>query len=228
MKGIRYDVDGTTLIFGPAGDVGQVINGIDTAVGTWHTESAEKDNKIRYDLKGQAQTPIPSRYRFNANNQLMAAIERPDGTFTDDFTFIGFIEADDAEDIQFTLITGEGAPMSRNVIVYGKLSFDSTSFLNIELAGGGSTRIRGDGGDSAIQALANRTDPQPEAADLLAFHASTINVLASGKKKSFPAKIQIKGSWDVAGNDSLAFVANFEGGTKQIGFAGTFKGVAAG
>jgi hypothetical protein len=225
MKGIRYDSNGLSLIFGPEGDVAQLVNGNTVAVGHWQTESTQKDNQVRYDINGQAQTPIPAVYKFNQTNQLVCAFKEPDGTLTDDFTFIGFIEVDETTDVIYTLITGEGATMARNVILYGDVSFDSSNFLNINLTGGGSARIRGDGGAQAIQALANLTDPTP--GDLLKFNASTINQLASGKKKSFPAQIQIKGNWDVA-NNSLVFMATHDAGQTQIGFAGKFQGVAAG
>src|SRR5437588_244392 len=142
MKGIRYEANGTTLIFGPAGEVVQVINGAETQVGSWQSQSAEKDNQIRYDINGQAQPPIPCRYRFNTQNQLVGAMQKPDATFTDDFTFIGVIEVDDNADIVYTLITSEGVLMTRTVIVYGAISFDSSNFLNIDLAGGGSARVR--------------------------------------------------------------------------------------
>jgi hypothetical protein len=227
MKGIRYDVSGTTLIFGPEGDVAQLVNGDTVTVGQWQSQSALSDNKIQYDINGAAQTPIPCQYSFNLDNQLVAAFQRPDGTLTDPFTFIGSIEVDETTDVIYTLITGEGAPMARNVIVYGTLAFDSSDFLSIALAGGGTARIRGDGGAQAIAALANLSDPQPSAGDLLVFHASTVNQLASGKRKSFPANIKIKGNWDLADN-SLVFMATGDNGSTKIGFAGKFKGVEGG
>src|SRR5215467_2851498 len=198
MEGIRYDVNGTTTIFGPEGDVAQLVNGNTVTVGQWQSQSAQRDNRIQYDINGQAQTPIPCQYSFNLNNQLVAAFQRPDGTLTDPFAFLGFIEVDENTDVIYTLITDEGAPMTRNVIVYGSVSFDSSDFLNIALAGGGTARIRGDGGAQAIDALANLINPQPNAGDLLVFNASTVNQLASGKRKSFPANINIKGNWDLA------------------------------
>lgn len=227
MKGIRYDVNGTTLIFGPAGDVAQLVNGNTLTVGNWQSQSAQRDNKIQYDINGQAQAPIPCQYSFNLDNQLVAVFQRPDGTLTDPFTFIGLIEVHETTDVMYTLITGEGAPMTRNVIVYGRLTFDSSNYLSIALAGGGTARIRGDGGAQAIDALANLSDPDPSASDLLVFNASTINQLASGKRKSYPANINIKGNWDLADN-SLVFMAAGDNGAIKIGFAGKFKGVAAG
>jgi hypothetical protein len=227
MKGIRYDVNGSTLIFGPEGDVAQLVNGNTVIVGSWQSQSAQRDNKIQYDINGQAQTPIPCQYSFNMDNQLVAALQRPDGTLTDPFTFIGSIEVDETTDVIYTLITGEGAPMTRNVIVYGSLTFDSSNFLSIALAGGGTARIRGDGGAQAIDALANLSDPDPSASDLLVFNASTVNLLATGKKKSYPANINIKGNWDLADN-SLVFMAAGDTSQIKIGFAGKFKGVAAG
>src|SRR5690349_11146352 len=150
MKGIRYEANGKTLIFGPEGDVGQVVNGNTLTVGSWQTQSVEKDNLVRYDINGVGQTPIGAQYRFNATNQLVAAFRKPDGTLTDEFTFIGFVEADDTIDLLYTLITGEGATMARNLILYGTITFDSSNFLNIDLTGGGSARVRGDGGAQAI------------------------------------------------------------------------------
>jgi hypothetical protein len=227
MKGIRFDSNGNTLIFGPEGDVARLVNGNTVTVGNWQTESSQRDNQVRYDINGIPQAPIPIQHQFNQNNQLVSTLRKPDGTLTDPFTFIGFIEVDESTDVIFTLITGEGATMSRNVIVYGALTFDSSNFLNIDLIGGGSARIRGDGGAQAIQALANLSDPQANTGDMLKFNASTVNQLASGKKKSFPAKIQINGNWTVA-NNSLVFNATHDSDTTQISFAGKFNGVAAG
>jgi hypothetical protein len=227
MNGLKYEWDGTTLIFGPEGDVAQVVNGQQLTAGHWRSESAECDNCIRFDLNGLQQPPIPCKYRFNEFNQLVAALKKPDGTFTDEFTFIGFIKVDETGAMVFTLITDEGAVMARNVIVYGNLHFDSSNFLVIDLAGGGSARIRGDGGSASIEALANLSDPHAKAADLLKFHASTVNRLTSGKKKTYLANIQLKGNWDIQDN-SIVFLAAHENGSMKIGFAGKFKGVAAG
>jgi hypothetical protein len=227
MKGLRYDWKGATLIFGPEGDVAQVVNGQQLMTGHWRSESGERDNCIRFDLNGQPQTPIPCRYRFNEFNQLVAALEKPDGSSTDEFTFTGFIEVNETGVMVFTLITGEGVAMAHNVVVYGKLHFDSSNLLVIDLAGGGSARIRGDGGSASIEALANLADPHAKAADLLKFHASTVNKLASGRKKTYLANIQLKGNWDIQDN-SIVFLAAHDDGSTKIGFAGKFKGVAAG
>jgi hypothetical protein len=227
MQGIRYDIGGKTLIFSPTGEVGQSVNGVDTAVGKWKSESAEKDNQIRYDIQGQAQPPIPCRYGFNPSNQLTAALKKADATFTPDFAFNGFIEVDDGMDIVYNLLAADGKLAGVSITVYGAISFDADNFLRITYADKTFARAKGDGGAAAIEAIANLSDPKPEAGDLLRFNATTINTLAAGRKAR-RALIQVKGSWEPVGDESLAFVANHSGGKTQIGFAGKFKGVAAG
>lgn len=227
MKGIEYEVNGAKLIFGADGTVGKVVNGEATAAGSWRSQSAERDNQIRYEIQGQAQPAIPCRYRFNSNNQLAAALRKADGAFTAEFAFPGFIEVDDGADIVYKLIADDGSAAARNVTVYGALHVDSNNFLTIDLTGGGTARVAGDGGAEAIKALANLTDPQPQAADLLRFSASTVNLLSTGKKKTIPANIQLKGSWDIQ-DKSLVFLAKRDAGETKVGFAGKFKGVAGG
>src|SRR5690242_20723071 len=104
MKGIPYEVNGAKLIFGDDGTVGQVTDGSTAVVGSWRSQSPERDNRIRYEIKGRQQPAIPCRYRFNSKNQLAASLRKADGSFTEDFAFLGFVEVDDGADIVYTLI----------------------------------------------------------------------------------------------------------------------------
>jgi hypothetical protein len=230
MKGIKYDFNGTQLTFGPAGDVAQVVNGELKTVGAWRSESAERDNQVRFTLNGQEQAGIRCQYRFNASNQLVVRFFQPNNTLTDEFTFIGRIEVSEPTSLTYALISGEGLDMQRNVIVYGKLHFDSDNALMIDLAGsgGGSARIRGDGGLNAIEAAQN-LQGGIQAGDLLKFHATTVNVLdVNNKKKSCIANISIPGNWDIDADNTLVFKATSVPGGAAFGFAGKFKGVAGG
>jgi hypothetical protein len=204
--------------------------------GTWRTQplaGEAKDNQIRYDINGQAQPPVPVRYRFNPQNQLQAVIPAAanGGADSDPFTFLGSIQVDDAQDIVYQLIGPDGTALQRNLTLYGGLRFDSkTHNLLIDLAGGGTAEIKGDSGVASLDALKHDITPF-KANDLLRFKASTTNVLGNGQTKKIAADTKFVGNWDLKGNQ-LVFVSQVKGDvtkpTVTLGFAGKFKAVSAG
>ncbi len=236
MKGLRLNFQGETRVFGADGTVAVLINGQLVPKGTWRTQplaGEPKDNKIRYDISGQAQPPVPVKYRFNQQNQLEAIFPAAanGGTDSDPFAFIGSIQVDDAHDIVYQLITSEGSPMQRNVTIYGDLRFDPVSHnLMIDLTGGGTAEIKGDSGIASLEALKHDISPF-QSNDLLRFKASTTNVLSNGQTKKIAADTKFTGNWDLKGNQ-LVFISQVKGDitkpTISLGFAGKFKAISAG
>jgi len=233
MNGLSLNFHGETRVFGPDGKV--LVNA--APKGTWRTQAQTgeaKDNQIRYDINGQAQPPVPVRYSFNQQNQLQAVIPAAanGGADSAPFTFPGSIQIDDAHDIVYQLITADtGAPMQRNVTLYGDLRFDpKTHNLVIDLTGGGTAEVKGDSGLASLDALKHDITPF-KSNDLLRFKASTTNALTSGQTKKIAADMKFVGNWDLKG-DQLVFVSQVKGDvtkpTVTLGFAGKFKAVSAG
>jgi len=233
MNGLSLNFQGETRVFGPDGKV--LVNA--APKGSWTTQPVAgqpKENKIRYDINGQAQAPVPVTYRFNDQNQLQAVIPAAanGGADSDPFTFLGSIQIDDAQDIVYQLINAtDGSPAQRSVTVYGGLHFDSqTHNMVIDLAGGGTAEIKGDSGLTSLQALKHDITPF-RSNDLLRFKASTTNTLANGTTKKIAADTKFVGNWDLKG-DQLIFVSQVTGDitkpTVEIAFAGKFKAISAG
>ena len=232
MNGLSLNFQGETRVFGPDGKV--LVNA--SPKGTWRTQplaGEAKDNQIRYDINGQAQTPVPVKYSFNPQNQLQAVIPAAanGGADSAPFTFLGSIQVDDAHDIVYQLIGPDGTGLQRNVTLYGDLRFDSkTHNLVIDLVGGGTAEIKGDSGVASLDALKQDITPF-KANDLLRFKASTTNVLSNGQTKKIVADTKFVGNWDLKGNQ-LVFVSQVKGDitkpTVTLGFAGKFKAVSAG
>jgi hypothetical protein len=232
MNGLSLNFQGETRVFGPDGKV--LVNAVPK--GTWRTQplaGEAKDNQIRYDMNGQAQTPVPVKYSFNPQNQLQAVIPAAanGGADSAPFTFLGSIQVDDAHDIVYQLIGPDGTALQRNVTLYGDLRFDSkTHNLMIDLAGGGTAEITGDSGVASLDALKHDITPF-KANYLLRFKASTTNVLSNGQTKKIAADTKFVGNWDLKGNQ-LVFVSQVKGDVTKpsvtLGFAGKFKAVSAG
>lgn len=235
MNGLSLNFQGETRVFGPDGTVSVLVNGQPQPKGTWTTQppGGPKDNQIRYDISGQAQSPLPIKYSFNEQNQLQATIPAAanGGTDSEPFTFMGSIQLDDAHDIVYQLITADGSPMQRNVTLYGDLRFDpKTHNLLIDLTGGGTAEIKGDSGVASLEALKHDISPF-QSNDLLRFKASTTNVLSNGQTKKIAADTKFTGNWDLKGSQ-LVFVSQVKGDIRKptvtLGFAGKFKAVSAG
>lgn len=233
MNGLSLNFQGETRVFGPDGKV--LVNAVPK--GSWSTQpiaGQPKENKIRYDINGQAQPPVPVTYRFNAQNQLQAVIPAAanGGADSDPYTFLGSIQIDDAQDVVYQLINAtDGSPAQRSVTVYGGLHFDSqTHNMVIDLAGGGTAEITGDSGLTSLQALKHDITPF-RSNDLLRFKASTTNTLTNGTTKKIAADTKFVGNWDLKGNQ-LIFVSQVKGDitkpTVELAFAGKFKAISAG
>ena len=199
MNGLSLKFQNETRVFGPDGKVSVVENGQPVPKGTWRSQALAtepKDNQIRYDINGQAQPPVPVKYTFNAQNQLVAVIPAAanGGADSAPFTFLGSIQVDDANDIVYQLITPEGASMSRNVTLYGGLRFGSNHNLVIDLTGGGIAEIKGDSGLTSLEPLKNDISPF-KSNDLLRFRASTTNLLSNGQTKKIAAASSIQNRW---------------------------------
>ena len=233
MNGLSLNFQGETRVFGPDGKV--LVNA--APKGSWSTQpiaGQPKENKIRYDINGQAQPPVPVTYRFNPQNQLQAVIPAAanGGADSDPYTFLGSIQIDDANDVVYQLINAtDGSPAQRSVTVYGGLHFDSqTHNMVIDLAGGGTAEITGDSGLTSLQALKHDITPF-RSNDLLRFKASTTNTLTNGTTKKIAADTKFVGNWDLKGNQ-LIFVSQVKGDitkpTVELAFAGKFKAISAG
>jgi hypothetical protein len=236
MNGLSLKFQDETRVFGPDGKVSVLVNGQPVPKGSWRTQpltGEPKDNQIRYDIDGQAQTPVPVKYSFNQQNQLQAVIPAAanGGADSDPFAFLGSIQIDDAQDVVYQLIGPDGTLLQRNVTVYGGLRFDSQNHnMIIDLAGGGTAEIRGDSGLTSLQALKHDITPF-KSNDLLRFKASTTNVLANGQTKVIAADTKFVGNWDLK-NNQLVFVSQVKGDvtkpTVELAFAGKFKAISAG
>ena len=236
MDGLRLNFQGETRVFGPDGTVAVLTGGQPVPKGKWTSGSPAgqpKDNQIRYDINGQAQSPVAVKYSFNAQNQLQAIVPAAanGGADSDPFAFLGSIQVDDAQDIVYQMINADGSTMQRTVTLYGGLRFDSiTHNLVIDLAGGGTAEIKGDSGVASLEALKHDISPF-QSNDLLRFKASTTNVLSNGQTKKIAADTKFTGNWDLKGNQ-LVFISQVKGDITKpavsFGFAGKFKAVSAG
>jgi hypothetical protein len=235
MNGLSLNFQGETRVFGPDGKVSVLENGNPVPKGTWRSQAlaAEpKDNQIRYDIGGTDQPPVPVKYQFNPQNQLVAVIPAAanGGADSAPFTFLGSIQVDDANDIVYQLITSAGASAGRSVTLYGGLRFGSNHNLVIDLTGGGIAEIKGDSGLTSLEPLKNDISPF-KSNDLLRFRASTTNVLGDGTTKKIAADTKFVGNWDLKG-DQLVFVSQIKGDITKpnvtLAFAGKFKAISAG
>ncbi len=235
MNGLSLNFQGETRVFGPDGKVSVLENGNPVPKGSWRSQALAtepKDNQIRYDIGGQAQPPVPVKYQFNPQNQLVAVIPAAanGGADSAPFTFLGSIQVDDANDIVYQLITPAGASAGRSVTLYGGLRFGSNHNLVIDLTGGGIAEIKGDSGLTSLEPLKNDISPF-KSNDLLRFRASTTNVLSDGTTKKIAADTKFVGNWDLKG-DQLVFVSQIKGDITKpnvtLAFAGKFKAISAG
>ena len=235
MNGLSLNFQGETRVFGPDGKVSVLENGNPVPKGTWRSQvlaTEPKDNQLRYDINGTAQPPVPVKYQFNPQNQLVAVIPAAanGGADSDPFTFLGSIQVDDANDIVYQLITPTGASAGRSVMLYGGLRFGSNHNLVIDLTGGGIAEIKGDSGLTSLEPLKNDISPF-KSNDLLRFRASTTNVLSDGTTKKIAADTKFVGNWDLKG-DQLVFVSQIKGDITKpnvtLAFAGKFKAISAG
>ena len=235
MNGLSLNFDGETRVFGPDGKVSVLENGQPLPKGSWRSTALAadpKDNQIRYDINGQDQPPVPVKYQFNTQNQLVAVIPAAanGGADSAPFTFLGSIKVDDAVDVVYQLITPDGASTSRNVTLYGSLRFGSNHNLVIDLTGGGFAEIKGDSGLASLEPLKNDISPF-KSNDLLRFRASTTNVLSNGQTKKIAADTKFVGNWDLKGTQ-LVFVSQIKGDVTKpnvtLAFAGKFKAISAG
>jgi hypothetical protein len=235
MNGLSLNFQGETRVFGPDGKVSVLENGNPVPKGTWRSQALAtepKDNQIRYDIGGTDQPPVPVKYQFNPQNQLVAVIPAAanGGADSAPFTFLGSIQVDDANDIVYQLITSAGASAGRSVTLYGGLRFGSNHNLVIDLTGGGIAEIKGDSGLTSLEPLKNDISPF-KSNDLLRFRASTTNVLSDGTTKKIAADTKFVGNWDLKG-DQLVFVSQIKGDITKpnvtLAFAGKFKAISAG
>jgi hypothetical protein len=230
MQGLTITTGGRKLLFGTDGTVADAAS--QTAVGTWKSQSDQKDNQIRYTVDTKDQAPLAAIYRFNDTNQLEMKLRAPDTTLSDPFVFIGGIEIDDDHDLNYVLVDNTGAKTGSAITVYGKIHFAAdTNNLAIDLTGGGQTEIQGLSGVKSLQAEKNHIAAF-QADDLLIFHAETDNQIAGQEDLVvITAKIDFAGSWDIQ-NGSLVFLSNIKSAPSDnsiaIGFAGKLAGVTAG
>ncbi|MCX6633182.1 MAG: hypothetical protein NTW28_36770 [Candidatus Solibacter sp.] len=227
MPGLRVTIGGRRLVFAATG---AVLDGVSQQpVGKWRSESAEKDNRFRYDLAGVAQTLLVAAYRLNGKNQLVLGLPG-DGGATAEFTFQGMIAVDADHHFFYELIddTGRNTGVAFTVYATGFHFAEKSNDLVVELAGGGELNIGGASGAQSLEAVRNHL-PQFRADDLLTFEAVTTNVV-DGEPQDFPADLHFGGTFDLE-RDQLVFLSeiqNTPGKSVKLGFAGKLKGVTAG
>jgi hypothetical protein len=227
VPGVRITIGGRALVFAATGEV--LDGASQKPVGKWHSESAEMDNHIRYDLAGVAQTPLVAAHRLNDQNQLVLGL-LGDGGATAEFAFQGVISVDANHHFFYQLIddTGANTAMAFTVYASGFHFAETSNDLMVDLAGGGTLDIVGASAAQSLEAERNHL-PQFRADDLLTFEAVTTN-LVDGDSQDFPADLQFGGTFDLE-RDQLVFLSenqNTPGTTVKLGFAGKLKGVTAG
>src|SRR5258706_201598 len=160
MKELQFNAGAQKHIFQPDGKIAVVTaNNTRTVKGNWRTEAQlneTKESVLRYDMDGQAQTPVPVRYAFNEFNQLTAVIPAAanGGADSESCVFLGQILIDDAHDLVYSIITPDGAPSAQKITVYGDLHFtEDTSNLVIEMKDGAKAEIKGEKGLTGVAML---------------------------------------------------------------------------
>lgn len=243
MKELELNVGAQRHVFQPDGKVAvKAADGARAVRGAWRAEARgdeTKENVLRYDIDGKAQTPVPVRYGFNEFNQLTATIPAAanGGADSEPCVFLGQILIDDAHDLVYSLLTPEGNPANTRITVYGDLHFtEDTSNLVIELGNGERAEIRGEKGLSGVAMLRAEKNLVQEfkADDLLRFTAFTRNdLVTSANRVPKKALIEFVGKWDVNPESGrLVFLSKVTGDLTKpdvsIAFAGTVKAVSAG
>jgi hypothetical protein len=232
MEGIRIKVGSRTLLFATTGDVAEVVGAETKVKGTWRSESAEKDNQIRFTLDGADQAPLPAIYSFNSTNQLVMRL-KSGSTTSGGFALMGRIEVDRNHNLIYSLVDTNGEDTGFAVTVYGSFGFakKSNNLIITPAGGAGTAEIRG---ESGVQSLEHHRNPSVafDADDLLDFQAVTRNPVPGEEDPvAIPAKLQFVGNWDIA-NGTVVFASKISGSPDksavQIGFAGKFGAVTGG
>ena len=232
MDGLQLTVGNETRVFLPTGDVGVLSGGQTTLSGKWRSNSLAdepKDNQIRYTFNGADQPAVPVRYSFDDNNQLVAVIPAAanGGSDSSPFAFLGTINIDGTFDLVYALMDDEGNDINNSITLYGCISVDpNTNNLIVDLGSAGKTQIIGASGLQSLEAGRNNL-AEFAGDDLLRFSAVTTNMLKDGSAAQTLANINLPGSWDIQ-QGKLVFVSQVKGGTLEIGFGGTYKGVTVG
>jgi hypothetical protein len=242
MKELQLNAGAQKHIFQPDGKVAVLANGNRTIKGSWRSAALAAEPKqslLRYDLDGQAQTPVPVRYAFNEFNQLTAVIPAAanGGADSDSCVFLGQILIDDAHDLTYSIITAAGQPNGQKITVYGDLHFTAdSSNLVIEMSDGTKAEIKGEKGLTGVAMLKAEKNLVQEfkGDDLLRFIAFSRNDLTtSATRVPLKAQIEFVGKWDVnSTSGQLVFLSKVTGDLSKpdvtIGFAGTVKAVTVG
>jgi hypothetical protein len=243
MKELQFNAGAQKHIFQPDGKIAVITaNNTRTMKANWRSEAQlneTKESVLRYDIDGQAQTPVPVRYAFNEFNQLTAVIPASanGGADSESCVFLGQILIDDAHDLVYSIITPDGAPTAQKITVYGDLHFtEDTSNLVIEMKDGTKAEIKGEKGLTGVAMLKAEKNlvQEFEADDLLRFIGFTRNDLTTSANR-VPKKAQIEfvGKWDVnPDSGQLVFMSKITGDITKpdvaIGFAGSVKAVTVG
>ncbi|HET7537599.1 MAG TPA: hypothetical protein VFJ90_14160, partial [Candidatus Didemnitutus sp.] len=194
----------------------------------WTSESGDRENEFTFRFDDETHSSLAVKYAFNDNNQLTVQIVKQPGVDTASavWTLPGKITADDAKDIEYLLLDGNGTLTNRKIEVYATLSFsDDNLTLNVELADGTTTSVAGVK-KNALKA-SSYSQGGDIASDLLAFTAFTRNGTAT-----MPASIKFYGRWDMHEN-GLVFVTQYENTPEgkpsaYVALAGKIKGTNVG
>jgi hypothetical protein len=235
MDGPVIAIAGQDLKFGIDGNVADNATG--TVLGAWTSVSDPGDNKIRYQAGGVDQPALTANYSFGSDldnsNQLQMQLATADGATTSDtFAFVGGIEIDQDQKLNYFLVDNTGARTGVSLTLYGGLSFSQAEDnLVIALTGGGTAEVEGLGADGFLQAK-QKDLATFNGDDLLEFTAQTTNTIPGAENALLvDAVIKFYGNWDIK-DGALVFMSNIQtsaaGKQIEIGFAGKVKGVTMG
>lgn len=232
LRALQFTTNGKTLLFRADGTVAEQSASNVLPRGRWNTIApvGTSVNQLQYDLGGTVQPVIPVQQSFNNSNQLVTTItSTPAATCT----WFGNIEVDDANNVVYHLMTDSEQDANHQIVVYGKLHVDSANAdLAIDLPDGTKTSIKRAKIPNSIATKPGLV-ASAKAPYELQFSATTLNQFpGSTVPAPAPAKIRFKGSWKVDPEKGFMFIAKVSGPVAkpdvEIGFAGKFKGVAAG
>lgn len=242
MRRLKLNFNGEARLFQADGTVAVIVRGAPVVRGAWRTKSTGAElaeNLIRYRIDNVDQPPVPVRHSFNEYNQLVSIIPAAanGGTESEPCVWLGRIEVDDGNDLNYTLFDDDGTALNSRLTVYGKLRFaEQTADLVVDLAGSGEATISGEKGIDGVSRLtADRNLVGDfDARDLLTFTARTRNDL-TGRPSRIPtrAKIEFKGHWDISPETGGLVFRSRAGGSPDhpefaIAFAGRLKAVTVG
>lgn len=234
MNAIAMKVGGKKYQLTEAGAV--LDESLAPSTDSWTSLASAEDEKntLRYTLQGIPQRRIRVHYSFNSDNQLVVSAFKKENPELDEDSIsvlAGGIDLDSNFNIVYSMIDSAGK-VRNSMTVFGKISLQNPFVLKIALVGGGEARIVANAKKGMPLVWdKNRSHPEVDADDELAFKAVTRNNLKSigGKGYQFvSSNLQFPGSWGMD-KDGLAFeVEGGTGGTLRLTLEGKYKAISGG